>query len=52
MSKFPKMVKNTSKKISVNASAVKLLDKPLPEDKTLGLEPATCFYAIEDGDET
>ena len=28
------------------------MGKPLPGDKTLGLEPAICFYVLEDGDET
>ena len=46
------MAKTISKKISVKASAAKPLGKPPPRDKTLGLEPAICFYAIEDGDDT
>ena len=37
-----------SKQISLKASAV----KPLPWDKTLGLELETRFCAIEAGDET
>ena len=46
------MAKTISKKISVKASAAKYLGKPLPGDKILGLETATHFYVIEDGDET
>ena len=45
------MAKTISKKISVKASAAKPLDKPLPGDKTLGLEPAVRFYKVEEGDE-
>ena len=46
------MAKTISKKISVKASSSKTLGKPLPGDKTLGIEPAICLYAIEDGDKT
>ena len=46
------MANNTSKKISVKASAAKPLVKPPPGDKTFGLDPAIHFYAIEDGDKT
>ena len=46
------MEKPISKKISVKASATKHLGKPPPWDKSLGLEPAICFYDIEDGYET
>ena len=46
------MVKTTSKKILVKASASKPSGKPLLRDKTLGLEPSICFYALEDSDET
>ena len=28
------------------------MGKPPTGDKTLGIEPAICFYSIEDGDET
>ena len=42
----------TSKKISVKASSAKTLGEPLPGDKTLGIEPSTYFYNLEDGDET
>ena len=41
-----------SKKISAKASAAKPLVKPLPGGKTLGLDPETWFYDIEDGDDT
>ena len=46
------MAKTISNKISAKDSAVKTLGKPLPGDKTFGIEPAIRFYAIEDGDET
>ena len=46
------MVKNIIRNISVKASAAKLLGKPPPRDKTLGLEPAIRFFKIEDGAET
>ena len=44
--------KTIGKKISVKASASKPPGKPPPGDKNLGLDTPTCFYAIEDGDET
>ena len=43
--------KTISKKISVKASEAKPLGKPLPRDKTFGIEPAIRFYDIEDGDD-
>ena len=43
------MAKIISRKGSVKTSADKLLGKPLPEDKTPGLETATRFYELEDG---
>ena len=46
------MGKTISKKISFKASSVKPLGKPPPGDKTFGIDPATRFYDIEDGDET
>ena len=46
------MGKTTSKKSSVKASAAKTLGKPPPGDKTLGIDPATRLYTIEDSDET
>ena len=46
------MVKITSEKISVNASAAKPLDKPPPRDKNLGINPEILLYTLEDGDET
>ena len=46
------MVKTISKKISVKASSSKPLGVPPPGDKTLGIEPATLFYSIEDGYDT
>ena len=46
------MKSTISKKISVKYSKAKPLGKPPFGDKTLGLEPAIRFYAIEDGDET
>ena len=46
------MAKPISKKISVKASTTNPLGKPLPGDKTCGIEPAIRFYEIEDGDET
>ena len=42
----------TSKKISVKASAAKTLGKPPPGDKTLRIDPAIHFYAIEYIDDT
>ena len=33
-------------------SAAKPAGKPLPRDKTFGIEPDIRFYSIEDGDET
>ena len=44
--------KTIGKKISVKASASKPPGKPPPGDKNVGLDTPTCFYAIEDGDET
>ena len=49
---FLNMVKPISNKNSVKDSTAKPLGKPLPGDKTCGLEPAIHFYEIEDGDET
>ena len=46
------MAKTISSKSSVKASAAKPLGNPPPGDKTLGIEPATRFYKIEDGDKT
>ena len=46
------MKKTISKKRSINASASEPLGKPLPGDKTLGIEPVTSLNTIEDGDET
>ena len=46
------MVKTTSKKVSVKASAAKPLDKPPPRDKTMGIEPEIRFYELEDGYDT
>ena len=45
-------MKTTSKKISVKASAAKPLEKPLPRDKTLVIDPEIFLYDIEDGGET
>ena len=45
------MVKTTSKKISVKASAAKPLGKPPPFDKNLWLDPEILFYTLEDGDD-
>ena len=42
--------KTISKKSSVKYSAAKPLGKPLPEDITIGSDPAIQFYAIENGD--
>ena len=42
------MEKTTSKKISVKVSA----GKPLPGDKTLGIEPVIRVYAVEHVDDT
>ena len=44
--------KYISKKSSVKASAAKPLGNPPPGDKNFGLEPAICFYDIEEGYET
>ena len=44
------MVKTISKKISVKASAAKPSGKPLPRNKTIGIETDIRFYDIEDGD--
>ena len=49
-SNFTKTVNTTSKKIYVEASAAKTTSKPLPRDKTPGLEPTILLYDIEDGD--
>ena len=46
------MDKTISKKISVKASAAKPLGKPLPGNKTFGVDLAIHLYAIEDGNET
>ena len=46
------MAKTTSNKSSVKASESKTSVKPLPGDKTLGLEPEIRFYKLEDGDDT
>ena len=46
------MVKTTSKKISVKALSANPLGKPPPGDKTLGIEPTTRFYEMEDVDDT
>ena len=46
------MTKTISKKSSVEDSAAKPLGKPLPGDKTLGIDPSIRFYSIEDGDDT
>ena len=46
------MVKTTSRKISVNASAAKSLVKPANEDKNLGIDSEIRFYSLEDGGET
>ena len=44
------MVKTTSKKSYFKSSAAKPLGKPLPGDKTPGIEPEICFYELEDCD--
>ena len=46
------MAKNTNKKSSVNASTAMPSGKTQLTDKTLGLEPTTRFYILEDGDDT
>ena len=46
------MATTIKKKISVKDSAAKTSGKPLPGDKTLGIEQDIRFYTIEDGDET
>ena len=46
------MAKTISKKISVKASAAKPLGKPPTGDKTLRIDPAILFYAIEGSDKT
>ena len=46
------MVKTTSKKISVKASAANPLENSTPGDKTLWLDPVILSYTSEDGDET
>ena len=50
--KNPKTAKTISRKSSVKASAAKPPGNPTPRDEILGLEPATHFYEIEDGDKT
>ena len=47
-----KMAKSISKKSYVKASSAKPSGKPPPGDKTCGIDPATRFYEIEDGDGT
>ena len=42
----------TSSLKTVNDSTAKHSDKPMPRDKTLGLETLILFYEIEDGDKT
>ena len=44
--------KTIGRKISVKASATKLLNKPPPGDKTLGIDPEIRFYKLEDGGDT
>ena len=46
------IAKSISKKIFVKALSAKLLVKPLPRDKSFGLEPGIRFYDREDGDGT
>ena len=46
------MVKTTSIKSWVKASAYKPSGKPPPKDKTLGLEQAIRFYMLKDDDDT
>ena len=46
------MGKTTSNKSSFKASESKLLVKPPPVDKTLGVEPEMRLYTLEDCDET
>ena len=46
------MVKTTSKKIYVKASAAKPTCKPPPGYTTSGIKPTTRLYAIEDCDKT
>ena len=46
------MAKTISKKISVKASSSNPLGKPLPGDKTFGIEIEIRLYDIEDCDET
>ena len=46
------MAKNISKKSSVKASATKPLGKPPLGGKTLGIDQAIRFCAIEDSDYT
>ena len=46
------MAKTMIKKSFVNDSAAKPSGKPPPGDKTIGLEPAICFYDIWRGYET
>ena len=51
-SKVSKIVKTTSKKRYVKASAYKPFGKTFPGDKTLGINLETRFYTLEDGDDT
>ena len=46
-----KMAKTVSLK-STRASIAKPNTKPLPRDKTLGIDPVIFFYEIEDGNNT
>ena len=46
------MAKSISKRNSATASIANTLGKPIPGDKTLGLEPYIRFYEIEDVDKT
>ena len=45
------MAKTVSLK-STRASIAKPNTKPLPRDKTLGIDPVIFFYEIEDGNNT
>ena len=44
-------MKTTSNKNSVKASVAKPLCKPIPRDKTLGLDLVIWEYMLEDGDD-
>ena len=46
------MAKSISKRNSATASIANTLGKPVPGDKTLGLEPDILYYEIGDGDNT